>query len=270
MRGVLLLLCTMALLHAGIFDFLEVNKAHKNYENKDYKAAIKSYKKLENKEGARYDLANSYYKNKQYKKALESYEKITDKNLEFKKLHNLGNTYAHLGKIDDAIKSYEAALKIKKDKDTQYNLDLLKKQKKEQQKKQNKNQKKKQQDKKQNNKNQQNQQNKNDQKNNKNQKNQQNKNDQNKNNQRKKDQQNKSQEQQNKNQQKTQNKDEKKSTPEAKKQQKKQAQASVKKAPPISDMEERKYQKMLDHRGVNTLMLPIKSKGDLHHETNPW
>ena len=267
MRVVLLLLCTIAFLHAGIFDFLEVDKAHKHYENKDYKTAIKSYKKLESKEGARYDLANSYYKNKQYKKALESYEKITDKNLEFKKLHNLGNTYANLGKIDDAIKSYEAALKIKKDKDTQYNLDLLKKQKKKQQKKRKKDQKKKKQNKKQNDKN---QKNKKGQKDKKNQNKQKSKKDQNKNNQKKKNKQKQKQDQQNKNQKKTQNRDKKKSKPEAKKQQKKQPLGNIKKAPPISNMEERKYKNMLDNRGVNTLMLPLKSKGDLQNETNPW
>ncbi|MDX1808809.1 MAG: tetratricopeptide repeat protein [Sulfurospirillaceae bacterium] len=263
MKSLILLFCTIAFLHAGIFDFLDVSKAKKSYESKDYKSAIRSYKKLEGKQGAAYDLANSYYKNKQYKQALEEYQKVTDKSLEFKKLHNMGNTYAHLGKIDDAIKSYENALKIKKDKDTQYNLDLLKKQKKKQQKKKKKQQ---QNNKKQNNKNQ-----NNSKQNNKNNKN--NKNNQNKNNKEKKqnkdNRQNKN-DQQNKDQQKSQNRDKKKSPPAPKKQNKKETKGSIKKAPPISDMEERKYKNMLDNRGINTLMLPIKSKGDDNHEENPW
>ena len=38
---------------------------------------------------------------------------------------------------------------------------------------------------------------------------------------------------------------------------------------PISNMEERKWQKMLNKRGVNTLMIPLK-KGERNNEKNPW
>jgi len=41
--------------------------------------------------------------------------------------------------------------------------------------------------------------------------------------------------------------------------------------PPISDMEEKKWQKMLNGRGVNTLMLPVGNpKGGKRDEQNPW
>ena len=39
---------------------------------------------------------------------------------------------------------------------------------------------------------------------------------------------------------------------------------------PISDKELRKYQKMLDQRGINTLMVPLETKGDDNHELKPW
>ena len=39
---------------------------------------------------------------------------------------------------------------------------------------------------------------------------------------------------------------------------------------PISDKEVRKYLQMLDRRGVNTLMVPLKTKGENHEELKPW
>ncbi len=39
---------------------------------------------------------------------------------------------------------------------------------------------------------------------------------------------------------------------------------------PISDMEERKYKKILNKRGINTLMLPLSTKGEKSDEQNPW
>ena len=44
----------------------------------------------------------------------------------------------------------------------------------------------------------------------------------------------------------------------------------AKKQPPITDMEERKWQKMLNQKGVNTLMLPLNNKEQKRNETNPW
>jgi Ca-activated chloride channel family protein len=35
-------------------------------------------------------------------------------------------------------------------------------------------------------------------------------------------------------------------------------------------MEERKWQKMLNQKGVNTLMLPLNQKGKNSDKENPW
>ena len=53
--------------------------------------------------------------------------KIKDKNLEFNKLYNSANAYVKLGELQKAVEFYEKALKIKKDKDAEYNLKLIKK-----------------------------------------------------------------------------------------------------------------------------------------------
>ncbi len=138
-------------LKAGILDFQNIKKAKEYYDNGSYKNAENLYKQLlkEHKDTPqiRYNLANSLYKEKKYKQALQEYSNIknSDKSLEFDKLYNEGNAYAYLKKYDDAIKSYEKALKIKNDKDAKYNLELIKKLKKKKRKnkknKQNKNKK---------------------------------------------------------------------------------------------------------------------------------
>ncbi len=74
-------------------------------------------------------MGDALYREGKYKEAIEVFNSISNKKLEAKKLHNVGNSYAKLGEIDRAIKAYEDALKVKFDEDTQYNLDLLKEKK---------------------------------------------------------------------------------------------------------------------------------------------
>ena len=127
MRFLITIFSLVIILNASILDFTYLNKAKEAYNKKDYKTASKYYSKVSNDE-AKFDQANSLYKAKDYKNAIKLYDQIQDKNLQFKKLHNLGNSYAHIGKIDQAIQSYKSALKIKEDKDTKYNLKLLEQQ----------------------------------------------------------------------------------------------------------------------------------------------
>ena len=201
MKRILIFLMMIAVLsNASMFDFSYIKKANEAYKKGDFNKAASYYQKIDKpNDEVRFNLADSYYKMKQYKKAAEIYKNIKDEKLQFKKLHNLGNCYANLKKIDEGIKAYEKALKIKEDKDTRYNLELLKKMKKRQKNKKNKNQK------------------------------------------------------QNKNNKKT-------------------AANKKPKKEPISDMEVRKYNKMLNKRGINTLMLPLKTKkGERQNENiKPW
>lgn len=257
-------------LNASVFDFLSIDSAKKEYKSGKYKEAIKEFEKLKTKDqSAIYDLANSYYKDKNYKKAAELYKRVDKKSLQFMKYHNLGNALAKLHKIDDAIKSYEEALKIKDDKDTRYNLELLKKMKKKQEKKK--------QNKKQNNKNKKN--NKNQKKNDKNKdKDKKNKNsnknknknqeknrgkeknkDKNKDDKKKKEQNRDKKRDKKSKDQKRENKEKKKGSKDKKQKQKMAKKASIKKEP-ISDKEVKKYMKLLNQRGINTLLIPMKSK----------
>ncbi len=134
-------------LHAGVFDFQTIDKAHEAYQNKNYKEAIASYKEVvKSKKSPQsiYDLANAQYKDKKYEQALSTYNKVTSKdpNLKYKKLFNSGNSHFQLKKYEEALKDYEKAGKINSEADLEHNIELAKKmieqKKKEQEKKDNK------------------------------------------------------------------------------------------------------------------------------------
>ncbi len=266
-------------LFGGLLDFKTIENAKTAYAEGNYTKAASLYESLDDKnDDVLFNLGDAYYKAKHYENAIKTYQGIQKPELKAKALHNIGNAYANSKKIDEAIASYEEALKLGDDEDTKYNLELLKKEKKEQQKKQNKDQKK-------NDKNKKDQKNK-DQK----QKDQQNKQDQNKKDQQKKSDQNKKQDQKDQKKQKSdaqkkaedKKKEEEKKEQEKKAKEKKDKEAKKEKAKeqkmnkgtpkeePISDMQERKYKKMLDKRGIKTLMVPLKNKGGPHEETTAW
>ncbi len=265
------LLFSSIMIHASLLDFRTLTKAKDAYHDGNYTEAIAHYSTIKEKSDAlQYDLANSYYKAKKYKEAKARYEAIKDKELRFSKWHNIGNCEANLGNLDAGIKAYEKALTIKKDKDTAYNLELLKKKKKEkEQKKQDKNKKEDNKDsqKKNNNKKQNNKDKKKDSDKKNKQKGDSKKQDKKEQSQKQKEAE-KKQAQQSQPKKETPKKENKKAKPEKKKAQ--QTTQNPTKKSPISDKEVAKYLKMLDKRGVNTLLVPLNQKGDRHEETTPW
>jgi Ca-activated chloride channel family protein len=127
MKLILLLLFSVNV-QAGLFDFVSIYQANKAYENKDYQLAAEKFDDINN-DAARLNQANSLYKQGLYKQALQKYQSVKREDLAFDRLYNSGNAYAKSGKINEAIDSYEKALKLQKDKDALFNLELLKKQK---------------------------------------------------------------------------------------------------------------------------------------------
>ena len=255
-------------LWGSILDFKYLNEAKEAYQNREYQKANELYGKIKSDE-AKFNQADALYRAKKYKEAIEQYRSIKEPNLKAKALHNIGNSYAKMNKIDEAIKAYEEALKLNNDKDTKFNLELLKKKKKEQEKKQQQKSKDNKKDKDKRDKKQQKSQNnqkKRDSKDKKQQKNSSNENNQTKKSQ---EQENRKKEQKKRKEQERKEKQEQKKAQEQKRQQAKMAEQN-RTQPPISNMEERKWQKMLNKRGVNTLMIPLNSKGAKQHETNPW
>ncbi|WP_345972851.1 tetratricopeptide repeat protein [Sulfurimonas diazotrophicus] len=284
-----LLPCLAAgVLHAGVTDFHTLSNAASAYNGGDYAAAAEGYGMLQSKnDAARFNYGDALYKQQKYKEAADVFTQIRAPELKQKALHNLGNSLANLGKTDEAIKAYEEALKLGKDDDTQYNLDLLKKQKEQEQEQQKEDN--------QNNQNDQNQSKQNDQQQNKQkqQGDQQNKDQKSQDDaskgedqQQKKDQQNGEQKEQEKQADGERDKQQESKEQSGKQDEKQQeAERQPEEAPespetgkqqaamadPISDMEERKYNQMLDKRGIKTLMIPLSGKGEPHDdETTPW
>lgn len=112
---------------AGVMDFQTIDKATKSYKNKNFTEATKEFQKLDKSIERDYNLANSLYKEKKYKQALTEYKKIvtSKKNLEYKKLHNLGNTYTKLNDLENASKMYKKALELEDNKQTKENLKMV-------------------------------------------------------------------------------------------------------------------------------------------------
>lgn len=243
------------------FDFKTIENANKAYENKEFKKASKEYEKVAKTSEGKYNYANSLYKEGKYKEALESYKNVTTikQELEYKKLHNMGNSYVKLNDLENAKKMYENALKIKGDKETRENLETVQKllDKKKQQQKQNKDNK--------------NQKNKKDKKEDKNKQKQQNKQQNNKN---KKDDKNK---EKHKNQEdkkeKQKQQDQQENSKDQKKQDTKKEQQSIQqqkiKPQEISDLEEKKWLGKLQDKKTPVLLKKVKSdKKD--NSKNPW
>jgi len=129
----------------AFFDTINYKKGEEFFKKGNFLKAAKEFEKIDSLEG-KYNLANALYKAKRFNEAKRLFNEVASRakgELKFKALHNLGNSLANLGKIKEAIKAYEDALKIRFDKDTKYNLELLKKLLKEKEKKKNKNKKRK-------------------------------------------------------------------------------------------------------------------------------
>ncbi|WP_456485233.1 tetratricopeptide repeat protein [Hydrogenimonas sp.] len=279
MRYILLLTSFCLFSHAGVTDFLTLKEAKEAYAKHEYEKAAREYEKIakEGSQEALFDEADALYKAGRYEDALKKFQAVKSPKLKFKKLYNIGNCYAHMGKIDEAIKAYEEALKIEEDENARYNLELLKKlkEKKRKDKKSKKNQKKNQngsQDKKSKEKN---------GSGNGSKKESDNKKGSEKNRSDKKEKKSESRNRENRNGEKPQKSGEngkkqsekKRSMTKEQKARQAQMRAEAQKRTPISDMEVRKWNKVLNQRGIPTLMLPLptgKNRKRSPDETKPW
>lgn len=247
---------------ANIFDFQKIESANKAYENKEYKKAERNFQDVARNAQGYYNYANALYKQKKYKQAIKQYEKVvtSNKELEFKKLHNMGNSFAYSGQFDKAEEFYKKALQIKEDKQTKENLEKIQdlNNKQEQNKQDQKN-------------NQENndQQNDNDKEKKENQDNndQQNKNDKEKNdNKDKNDQQEQKQEEKNEEEQSDNNKN-KQNQQEQKMQQQKIEQTQLEQ---ISQKEEKKWMERLEDKQAPVMLHKVPSNTKENDVKNPW
>jgi len=221
-------------LHASIFDFQTIEEANNAYKNKNYKKAIEKYSDLEQNEQTKYNLANSLYKKGKYKEAIKEYNgiKTDNKDFDFKRLHNLGNSYVKVNSLEKAKNTYENALKLRNDAQTKENLDLVKKAL-EQKKQENKD----------------------------NKKNKDNEDSKNK---------NKDSEKKESDKKKNQNKKDKTKKESKEKNKEAKNKEEIKNPNEISDLEEEKWLKQLENQKTNSLMKKMHSKREINTLENPW
>ncbi|MCX6304718.1 MAG: tetratricopeptide repeat protein [Bacteroidetes bacterium] len=123
-----------------------LRQGNRKFENGEYKEAEKDYRKaLElNKESVKgqFNLGAAVYKNNNFEEATKIYnnlaEKNTDREVQSKVFHNLGNSYLQSKEYEKSILAYKNALMNNpKNVDTKYNLEyakmMLKKQQQQQQ-----------------------------------------------------------------------------------------------------------------------------------------
>ena len=111
---------------AAILDQFYLFQAQVAYKQNNLKESLDYYNKIESKSNhILYNMGNILYKQKKYQDAILKYEKIDINNLNYKTLHNLGNSYAKLSKFKIAINFYKQALNIENNNDTRQNLNLL-------------------------------------------------------------------------------------------------------------------------------------------------
>jgi len=113
---------------ASLLDFYHIKQAKKLYKSSHYKEASKEYQAITPSIASYYNIATALYKEGNYKAALSFYSKIQTTNPKIKQkiLYNIGNCAIQLKKYDRAKKFYIQALAFGEDKDTLYNLTLLK------------------------------------------------------------------------------------------------------------------------------------------------
>ena len=261
-KTMLLSLLMGTTLFGGLLDFRTLEKAKEAYANEQYGEAAALYELIEDKnDDLHYNLGDAYYKQQKYEEALGEFEQVQKPELRSKALHNMGNAYAKTEKTDEAIAVYEEALQLGDDEDTKFNLELLKKQKEQQEKKENdQNQDDKDQEKKDDQQNSEDEQKKDQKPGEESDQEKEQKQSDSKSEQEKKEQEER---------EKQAKEDEKSKKDESEKEQGEMKQGEAKEEP-ISDMQERKYEKMLEKRGIKTLMVPLKTEGGPHEETTAW
>lgn len=130
---VLMLLCFLVMpykSHADIFDFWNIIRAEQLMIAHQHEKALKFYQKIDaskQNDASHYNLANSYYRNRDYEKAAQHYQEIktTNVTLEYERLHNLGNAFYQLGRLDEAAKAYQDALMLREEPATRFNLNYV-------------------------------------------------------------------------------------------------------------------------------------------------
>lgn len=110
-------------------------KGNELYKKQNYEEALKVYQDARSdapqKPELNYNVGNALYQQKKYDPAMESYQEsvlASDSKLRANAYYNLGSVQFRKGDLRDSLRLFEKALELNpKDKDTRYNIELIKK-----------------------------------------------------------------------------------------------------------------------------------------------
>ncbi len=109
-------------------------KGNELYKKQNYEEALKVYQDAQSdapqKQELNYNVGNALYQQKKYDPAKESYQEsvlASDPKLRANAYYNLGSVQFRKGDLRDSLRLFEKALELNpKDKDTRYNIELIK------------------------------------------------------------------------------------------------------------------------------------------------
>ncbi len=135
MRIILSLFILFSFSNANIIYSFNIYMAQKKYLQHKNRQALAYYQHIRKKNSIIYfDIADILYKQKRFYEALTNYKKVTSKQLFARKYYNMANCYVRLARLQEAVYFYKKNLKIEYDKNAVINLKrietVLKKRKK--------------------------------------------------------------------------------------------------------------------------------------------
>lgn len=109
------------------------DRANTLFERERYRDALERYREVQSERPdlleVHYNIGTTLYKLGDYTRAIEELQRAvqsTDASLAERSLYSLGNTYVRMGRLEDAVRSYRAALKLDPgDEDAKFNLEVI-------------------------------------------------------------------------------------------------------------------------------------------------
>lgn len=109
------------------------DRANTLFDRGRYRDALERYREVQSERPdlleVHYNIGTTLYKLGDYSRAVEELQRAvqsTDASLAERSLYSLGNAYVRMGRLDDAVRSYRAALKLDPgDEDAKFNLEVI-------------------------------------------------------------------------------------------------------------------------------------------------
>lgn len=109
------------------------DRANTLFERDRFRDALERYREVQAERPdlleVHYNIGTTLYKLGDYPRAVEELQRAvqsTDASLAERSLYSLGNAYVRMGRLDDAVRSYRAALKLDPgDEDAKFNLEVI-------------------------------------------------------------------------------------------------------------------------------------------------